>query len=68
MTYEISKQIRIYNTEDEWDYVFTTDEYGTVEVAYRENLRVMPDRKTIHIPKDCIQHFIDALEHMLWSN
>ena len=42
MTYEISKQIRIYNKEDEWDYVFTTDEYGTVEVAYRENLRVMP--------------------------
>ena len=25
MTYEISKQIRIYNNEDEWDYVFTTD-------------------------------------------
>ena len=64
MTYEISKQIRIYNTEDEWDYVFTTDEYGTVTVAYRENLRVMPDSLSIHIPKDCIQHFIDALEQL----
>ena len=65
MTYEISKQIRIYNNEDEWDYVFTTDEYGTVEVAYRENLRVMPaDHRAIHIPKDCIQHFIDALEQL----
>ena len=64
MTYEISKQIRIYNTEDEWDYVFTTDEYGTVTVAYRENLRVMPDSLAIHIPKDCIQHFIDALEQL----
>ena len=63
-SYEISKQIRIYNTEDEWDYVFTTDEYGTVTVAYRENLRVMPDCLTIHIPKDCIQHFIDALEQL----
>jgi len=62
MTYEISKQIRIYSTEDNWDYVFTTDEYGTVSVAYNENLRVMPACRTIHIPKDCIQHFIDALE------
>ena len=64
MTYEISKQIRIYNNEDEWDYVFTTDEYGTVAVAYRENLRVMPDSLAINIPKDCIQHFIDALEQL----
>jgi hypothetical protein len=64
MNYEISKQIRIHNTEDEWDYVFTTDEYGTVTVAYRENLRVMPDSLAIHIPKDCIQHFIDALEQL----
>ena len=64
MNYEISKQIRIYNKEDEWDYVFTTDEYGTVTVAYRENLKVMPDCRTIHIPKDCIQHFIDALEQL----
>ena len=64
MNYEISKQIRIYNNEDEWDYVFTTDEYGTVTVAYRENLRVMPDSLAIHIPKDCIQHFIDALEQL----
>jgi hypothetical protein len=64
MNYEISKQIRIHNTEDEWDYVFTTDEYGTVAVAYNENLRVMPNRRTIHIPKDCIQHFIDALTEL----
>ena len=64
MNYEISKQIRIYNKEDEWDYVFTTDEYGTVTVAYRENLRVMPESLAIHIPKDCIQHFIDALEQL----
>ena len=63
-SYEISKQIRIYNNEDEWDYVFTTDEYGTVAVAYRENLRVMSDCRTIHIPKNCIQHFIDVLEEL----
>jgi hypothetical protein len=64
MTYEISKQIRIHNTEDEWDYLLSTDEYGTVEVAYRENLRVMPDSLAIHILKDCIQHFIDALTEL----
>jgi hypothetical protein len=64
MNYEISKQIRIHNTEDEWDYVFATDEYGTVAVAYRENLRVPSCCRTIHIPKDCIQHFIDALEQL----
>ena len=39
-------------------------EYGTVTVAYRENLRVMPESLAIHIPKDCIQHFIDALEQL----
>ena len=65
MNYEISKEIRIYNNEDKWDYVFTTDEYGTVAVAYRENLGVMPaTHKAIHIPKDCIQHFIDALSEL----
>jgi hypothetical protein len=68
MTYEISKEIRIYNNEDEWDYVFTTDEYGTVEVAYRENLRIWNNwtaaTRAIHIPKDCIQHFIDALSEL----
>jgi len=63
-SYEISKQIRIYNNEDEWDYVFTTDEYGTVAVRFNENLRAMSDCRTIHIPKNCIQHFIDVLEEL----
>jgi hypothetical protein len=57
MTYEISKQIRIYNTEDDWDYVFTTDEYGTVDVT-------VGGHNGIRIPQDCIQHFIDALEQL----
>jgi hypothetical protein len=56
-SYEISKQIRIYNTEDDWDYVFTTDEYGTVGVTVGVH-------NDIRIPKDCIQHFIDALEEL----
>jgi hypothetical protein len=60
-SYQITKEIRILNTEDDWDYVFTTDEYGTVKVRYNENLRVMPESASIHIPQDCIQHFINAL-------
>jgi hypothetical protein len=62
MTYEISKQIRIHNTEDDWDFVFTTDEYRTVEVRSHEGLEAFSGKNTsIHIPRDCIQHFIDAL-------
>jgi len=65
MSYEISKQIRIHHTEDDWDYVFTTDEYGTVEVRSHEGLEAFSGKNTsIHIPKDCIQHFIDALEQL----
>ena len=59
-SYEISKQIRIHNTEDDWDYVFTTDEYGTVAVRSLA-LQNNENCRTIHIPKDCIQHFVDAL-------
>tara|TARA_R110000868_G_scaffold134059_6_gene345913 strand:+ start:368 stop:544 length:177 start_codon:yes stop_codon:yes gene_type:complete len=55
MTYEITKSIRIRNYEDDWDYNFKTDEYGTVDVTVGVD-------DGIHIPKDCIQHFIDALE------
>jgi hypothetical protein len=65
MTYQITKQIRIHNTEDDWDYVFTTDEYGTVSVIYAQGLEVMTgETTTIYIPKDCIQHFIDVLEQL----
>ena len=62
MNYEISKQVRIHYKEDDWDYVFTTDEDGTVKVSYNENLRQMPHTTSIHIPKDCIKTFISVLE------
>ena len=63
MTYEIAKQIRIHHQEDDWEYVFTNDEYGTVGVCYTEGMEAMTgETKTIHIPKDCIQNFIDILE------
>jgi hypothetical protein len=57
MTYIISKEIKIHQEEDGWEYVFTTDECGTVSVEGDNGLG-------IHIPKDCIQHFIDALEQL----
>jgi hypothetical protein len=60
MTYTISKEIRIHNDQDGWEYVFTTDDYGTVNVQDSNG----PTFQTIHIPRDCIQHFIDALEEL----
>lgn len=64
MTYEISKQIRIHNTEDDWDYVFTTDEYGSVEISYNQDLKLMPHTTHFFIPRDCIQHVINALSEL----
>jgi len=65
MTYQISKEIRILHEQDDWDYVFTTDEYGTVCFASHEGLDAMTGKSThIFIPKDCIQNVIDALEQL----
>lgn len=63
MTYEITKEIRIHDTEDDGYFVFTTDEYGTVgvTVGVHNGIRIP---NAIHIPKDCIQHFIDSLEQL----
>ena len=58
MTYTITKEIKIHNDEDGWEFVFTTDEYGTVSVCDGNG----PEYQTIHIPQDIIQHFIDVLE------
>ena len=58
MTYTITKQITIHNDKDGWEFVFTTDEYGTVSVRDGNG----PEYQTIHIPQDCIQSFIDVLE------
>ena len=59
MTYTITKHIKIEQEEDGWSFDFTADEYGTVSVEAGE---LGPGFQTIHIPKDCIQHFIDVLE------
>ena len=57
MTYQITKSICIHHKEDGWDFNFKTDEYETVRVECSNGF-------CIHIPKDCIQHFIDALEQL----
>ena len=62
MSYEISKNITVRHTEDDWEFSFSSDEYGTVSVYCNEGLESMTGKTTaIFIPKDCIQHFIDAL-------
>ena len=58
MTYTISKYIKIEHEEDGWSFDFTADELGTVSIKDDTG----PRCQTIHIPKDCIQHFIDVLE------
>ena len=57
MSYKITKSICIRHTEDEWEFNLKTDEYGTVDVTVG-----IDEDDGIRIPKDCIQHFIDALE------
>lgn len=58
MTYTITQHIKIEHDEDGWSFDFTTDEYGTVSVEDGNG----PGCQTIHIPQDCIHHFIDVLE------
>jgi hypothetical protein len=63
MTYKITKSICIHHEEDLWEFNLKTDEYGTVgvTVGVHNGIRIP---NGIHIPKDCIQHFIDALEQL----
>ena len=65
MTYQITREVRILHEQDDWDYVFKTDEYGTVSVTCTEGLEAMTgNTTTIDIPKDCIEHFIAILEEL----
>lgn len=62
MSYEISKNITIRHTEDDWEFTLSSDDNVTVTVHLNEGMESMHGKCTaIHIPKDCIQHFIDAL-------
>ena len=57
MTYRISKSICIHHVQNDWEYILTTDENGTVDVTVGVD-------DGICIPKDCIQLFIDSLEQL----
>ena len=59
MTYQITNEVRIENTEDDWYFRLVSDEYGTVSVVTSTGTG---NATSIHIPKDCIQHFINALQ------
>ena len=58
MTYTIAKEIKIIDDDDGFSFNFSADEYGTVRVYDSNSVT----SQTIHIPKDCIQYFIDVLE------
>ena len=58
MTYHITKEIKLIDYEDGFSFDFSADEYGTVRVCDSNSATC----QTIHIPGDCIQHFIDVLE------
>ena len=58
MTYQITKEIKIINYQDGFIYKFSNDDYGNLRI--RDNSG--PTGETIQIPKNCVQHFIDALE------
>jgi hypothetical protein len=46
-------------------FCFQTDGHGTVQVNCCEGVEALSGEVSIiYIPKDCIQHFIDALEQL----
>ena len=65
MTYQITKEIRICHL-DGWFYQFTDDNEYNVELSCYEvnGIEETKQGTSFHIPKDCIQHFIDALEQL----
>ena len=63
MSYETTKEINIRHTTDDFGYCFTADEYGTVYIAETQGMVAMPGKTThVNVPKDCISHFIKALQ------
>ena len=64
MNYRTTKEINIIHKTDDFGYTLNADEYGTVCITSTEGLEAMTGKTAhLHIPKDCIQHIIDSLEH-----
>ena len=63
MTYSITKEIRIHH-DDGWHYEFLDDDQGCIEVSSLQGSGIEVTTGTLHIPKDCIPHFISVLEEL----
>ena len=61
MKYNIKRQQIIQNEEEGWSFQFW-EEKDFVRVVYFET--ELEKTTELHIPKDCLEHFIDALERI----
>lgn len=63
MSYRTTKEINIRHTTEDFGYCFTADEHGTVCITKTQGMEAMTGTTThIQVPKDCIPHFIKALQ------
>jgi hypothetical protein len=61
-TYITTLEVNVIHTKDDFGYTLSADEYGTVTISHMEGMEAMAGTTNhIHIPKDGIQHIIDAL-------
>jgi hypothetical protein len=61
-TYITTLEVNVLHTKDDFGYTLSADEYGTVTISHMEGMEAMTGTTNhIHIPKDGIQHIIDAL-------
>jgi len=65
-SYQITREIRLYHTDDGWFYQFNDDGEGCIEVSAFETLELKATKtsQTLHIPKDCIESFISILREI----
>ena len=61
-TYITTLEVNVIHTKDDFGYTLNADEYGTVTISHMVGMEAMTGTTNhIHIPKDGIQHIIDAL-------
>ena len=66
MTYQITRQLRIHNIEDDWFYQLTDDGQGLVEINQYTSHGIEETKtgETFHISKDCLETFISVLQEL----
>lgn len=64
-SYSTTKEIRIHH-EDNWFYQFTDDDERFIEISCYETYGIQEAKtgQSFHIPKDCIENFINVLQEM----